>query len=711
MVGDRVTTTAAPADGGASPSALRQALTALRLSPNNRRLVGYVFLAIILVSGSVAAWQISSLLSRGADQMTRYVRVDAWAVQQAEYELQQVRSRIARHIAGDADVSLADVRAQLAVARETIALVRRSEDYERFNVLVDIEGVSQAVLDAVEEVERVLGNRDEFRDDLPTLHHVEEALARPADLLRQLAVDVAHVRLELQDGDLENVRWLVGVNQWMLFGSLAVAGIFIALLLLETYNARRAERAAKKNAEHTRYLAEHDPLTGLANRAIFQQRLGDQIELAEAEGGEILLYLLDLNGFKDINDTFGHDFGDEVLVRVAKHLEMCVHEHDTLVRLGGDEFAVIQAAGAGHSDWDTTAKKLVAAFEQPFRFNERRIHLGTSIGVARFPSDGQDVGSLLKSADLALYSAKALDSGHVEHFRPQMMTELRDRRTLEDALREALFENKLELFYQPQIDLQSGRCIGAESLLRWHHEELGWVSPAAFIPVAEKSGLILPIGRWVMETACRAALTWRGENADATVAVNVSPPQFIYEDIVEEVRSVLETTGLPPHRLELEITEGLLMREEKTAIKALEGLNDLGVALAIDDFGTGYSSLSYIKRFRVQKLKVDRSFVMDMEEDNHDKMIVRMILDLAAGLGMQTIAEGIETTAQMDMLTELGCQEGQGFLFSKAIPLDEFRDFQPPECAAPSRAKTANLVHLPSTVRSGSPPPTQKEAV
>ena len=524
-----------------------------------------------------------------------------------------------------------------------------------------------------------------------------------ADVGAQVVADLRQARFDLKNGNYEKVRWLAG--------SLAIAAISIVLLLIDLYNARRAERIARRNEVRTRYLAEHDALTGLGNRALFQQRLNTLIESAADDGEEILLFLLDLDGFKDINDTFGHDVGDEILVKVAARLQISVDEPDILVRLGGDEFAVIRPCGREPADGETTSTRLLAAFGRPFTFNDRKIHLGTSIGVARYPSDGKDVGSLLKAADLALYSAKSADRGRVEHFRPEMMTELRSRKHLEDTLRRALFEHRLELFFQPQFDLQSGRCVGAEALLRWRDETLGWVSPATFIPIAEKSGLILPIGRWVFETACRAALTWRGENAEATVAVNVSPAQFIYEDIVDEVRSVLDVTGLPPHRLELEITEGLLMREQGAAIKALEGLNDLGVRLAMDDFGTGYSSLSYLKRFPVQKLKVDRSFVHDMEKDGHDQMIVRMILDLASGLGLRTVAEGIETAEQRNLLASLGCREGQGYLFGKPLPRPDFNSFPAIGPVARSGAKTADLVHLTSAIRPSPHTPAQREAV
>jgi len=633
------------------------------------RRVKTILLGIVLLAGGLTAIYLSILLQGRTNDMSRYVRVDVWAVQQAEYEVQQFRATFARHVAGDAGVKIEAVRDRLARARSTIPLLQRGPDYQEFRLLVDIDGAAQGASAALAEVDRALGDRSDFRDDLVTLRRVETLLAEPAATLRQLAVDLAHVRLELQDGDLENVRLLTGVNRWMLIGFFIVTVVFVGFLIAEMRSARRAERAATASEKKTRYVAEHDILTDLPNRMLFGRQLRDAIDRESELGGEVALHLLDLDGFKDLNDSFGHDVGDQLLVAVAERLGGLLESDHLLVRLSGDEFAVIQDCAS--DSWDAVAQDLLAAFERPFDLNDHHVQLSTSIGVARFPRDGGTFEDLLKAADLALNAAKT-QRGCIVAFHAELMAELQNRKQLEADLRQALAGNQLELFYQPQVTLEDGHFSGAEALIRWRHSSLGWISPTDFIPIAEESGLILPLGRWVLETACRDALGWTGAAAEAVVAVNVSPSQFAHEDIVGQVRSVLAQTGLPPQRLELEITEGILMRDEEAAIETLGALHSLGVKLAIDDFGTGYSSLSYLKRFKVDKLKIDRAFVRDIESDRNDRKIVRAIVELANGLGMQTIAEGIETVEQWELLRSLHCEEGQGFLFSRPLAEADF---------------------------------------
>ena len=453
----------------------------------------------------------------------------------------------------------------------------------------------------------------------------------------------------------------------------------------------RIDALLSESEQRAQYLAEHDVLTDLPNRRRFQQHLGNRLKRVHAGGGEVALHLLDLDGFKNINDTYGHAFGDGLLVATSARLGEALTDDEVLVRLGGDEFAVIETRDIAPVAWQATPQKLLAAFERPFIIQGRQIQLGTSIGVARFPSDGRDGGDLLKAADLALYVAKE-KRGTFEAFNSDMLIRAEEYRQLLHDLKQAIADDELELHYQPQVSLTDGSCIGAEALLRWRHRALGWVSPEIVIPIAEESGLIHEIGSWVLESACREALCWQGLAADAVVAVNVSPLQFVHEDIVELVGSILESTGLPAERLELEITEGVLMRDEQSAIETLQRLHDLGVRLAIDDFGTGYSSLSYLKRFRVDKLKIDQSFVRDMEHDRQDQMIVRTIIDLAESLGMQTIAEGIETRSQMKLLTELGCAEGQGYLYARPMPATKFLAYLADSDKARQPARTVEPV-------------------
>lgn len=627
---------------------------------------------IILIAGSVLAWRFSSEAYRQADGMTRYIRVDTWAVQKVEYELNTLEGLLARHVAGDATIPIRHVRKQLAAARATVPLLRGGDNYEQFNMLVDIDGVADAVVDALNKAETLLTGRADLHHDLGSLHSIEGLLSKPAFRLRQLAIDVAHVQAELQDGDINNVRWLTGINRWILIGFLGAAALFIVFLFAEARRARRSEVRAKQNEERARYVAEHDILTSLPNRMMLQKRLNENTERARNKNNRLItLYMLDLDLFKDINETFGYAAGDELLVAVATRLT-AVDARCRPFRVGGDEFAIIQDLPGPSAETETYARQLLDTFARPFVFRGREIVLNACIGAASFPQDASDASELIKAADLALRQTKQHGQGGIQRFDAEMMVQRQTRKQLEDDLQNALYRNELELHFQPQVALDDGRCIGAEALIRWRHPERGWISPVEFIPLAEETGAIHSIGRWIMETACQSALCWQGVDDDSVVAVNVSPAQFVYGDLVAQVRAILARTKLPPHRLELEITEGQLMRDVDAAIKTLDQLENLGVRLAIDDFGTGYSSLSYLKRFHVHKLKIDRSFVIDMETDANDRTIVRTIIALAESLGMKTIAEGIETPAQEALLAELGCGEGQGYYYGKPMPAAEF---------------------------------------
>lgn len=640
---------------------------------NTARLLRHGLLTALLLFGGTAAFELSTILQDRADSMTRYIRVDAWAVEQLEYELQQFRSRLARHVAGDADMPMSALKAQFTTVRATLPLLHRSREYEQFRLFVDVDGTAAAVGAALDRIDGLLIGRAGLAGDLATLNQVEAALAAPLVRLRQLMVDVATVRSDLQDGDLANVRWLIGANRWMLLAFGGITAVFILLLMKEALDARRAERIANDSERKSRHIAEHDGLTGLPNRMLFHARLREAIAGAAATGHDVVLLTLDLDGFKDINDTFGHDFGDAVLSAAALRLRQALPADTFLVRLGGDEFAVIRTGSGASESEEALANHLLATFQQPLACADRTVQIGTSIGAARFPVDGTDAETVMRAADLALHAAKAAGRACFQPFRIGMMTEVERRQDMQEDLRRAIAGGALEVFLQPQIELTNGGCIGAEALLRWRNGDKGWISPGVFIPLAEQTGLILPLGRFVLEAACREAMHWEGAAAQATVAVNVSPAQFLYQDIYAEVCEVLAATGLPPHRLELEITEGLLMRDQRAAMTVLKRLEALGVQLAVDDFGTGYSSLSYLKQFPVQKLKVDQSFVREIEASASDKMIVRTIVTLASGLGLKTIAEGIETPAQSRILSDLGCEEGQGYLFARPMPAADFR--------------------------------------
>ena len=357
-----------------------------------------------------------------------------------------------------------------------------------------------------------------------------------------------------------------------------------------------------KREGRIRFLAEHDTLTGLCNRSRLQTQLRAILEGERSVDREGTLLMLDLDGFKDINDTFGHDVGDALLVSVAERLNTDLRQADTIARLGGDEFAIIYMTGKDdHADIAGFARRLLASICQPLQVSGYEFTIGTSIGIACFPKDGTSVEDLLKAADLALYAAKSAGGNEAVIYHPEMSQRLKRKRRLERDLKQALETEGLDLYIQPQVDLGDRRLIGGEALLRWHHPELGPISPDIFINVAEETGLILPLGRWVLEKACQAAKTWSSKMGNGVIAVNVSPAQFTHQNLVREVADVLQKTGLEPRHLELEITEGLLMRDQELAIRTLAELDAMDVRLAIDDFGTGYSSLSYLKRFKVHK--------------------------------------------------------------------------------------------------------------
>ena len=422
-------------------------------------------------------------------------------------------------------------------------------------------------------------------------------------------------------------------------------------------------------------LAHFDSLTGLPNRVLLHERSSQAIQMARRNGEPLALLFLDLDHFKNVNDSLGHRVGDELLKVLAQRLKLQVREQDTVSRLGGDEFIVLlpgtDAAGAAR-----VASKLMQQATQAFQIDQNELTVTPSIGIALFPEDGTDFDTLSKRADIAMYRAKRDGRNNFRFFTGEMQAQSLRTLQLETALRRALERDQLRLHYQPQISLADNRVIGAEALLRWQHPELGSVSPAEFIPIAEASGLILPIGEWVIRTAVQQLKSWLGGGmAPITVAVNLSSVQFRHVDLPALVTRILDEAGLAPALLELELTEGVAMLEPLVAIAVMDNLHQRGVRMSIDDFGTGYSSLSYLKKFHVYKLKIDQSFVRDITDDPEDKAIVSAIISMSASLGLRTIAEGVETQGQLDFLRERGCKEVQGYFFSPALPAEEFRAF------------------------------------
>jgi diguanylate cyclase (GGDEF)-like protein/PAS domain S-box-containing protein len=526
-----------------------------------------------------------------------------------------------------------------------MVFVKRAEDhaYVLFNKGgEEMLGVSRA---------DVIGRRD---SDFFTAEAAEVYEGRDRAALESgKPVIIEESRLRHTDGSEVIVRMSkIGVND------AAGRPQFIVGVGEDITDRRRAEAQIER-------LAHYDPLTGLPNRALFQKQFGDALARAGRSGDGAAVLCIDLDHFKSVNDTLGHNHGDLLLEQAAQRLQRCVREGDTAARLGGDEFAVVQN---GLTDPDGAARlaaRIVEAMAEPFDIEGHQVVVGASVGIALYGEDGHEAEDLLKKADMALYRVKRDGGGGYHFFEPGMDENLQERRRLELDLRRALQVGEFEVHYQPLYDLAAERITGCEALVRWRHPEKGLVPPIEFIPLAENTGLITPLGEWVLRQACQDAVDW----PDAVrVAVNISAVQFRHAGFVQMVISALANSGLDPQRLEVEITESVLLQDSASNLEVLHQLRALGVRISMDDFGTGYSSLSYLRSFPFDKIKIDQSFVRDLPRDAEALAIIQAVTGLGASLGIATTAEGVETQDQMDKLREYGCSEIQGYLISRPTP-------------------------------------------
>ncbi len=466
-------------------------------------------------------------------------------------------------------------------------------------------------------------------------------------------------------GDRDTVHWKAD-------GTTFIASIFSRPL---DYRGRKAALAAvidnterNRHEQHIHHLAHHDSLTGLPNRMLFHEQLDEALRRTAASGTGFALFLLDLDHFKTVNDSLGHPVGDGLIVAASERLKKCVRRNDIVARLGGDEFAIIQESATDSYNVDLLAHRLVTAMTETFEVHGHRINVGASVGITRAPEDGTDSASLLKNSDLALYRAKADGRGTFRHFEPQMQLHLLTKRALELDLRNALKKEELVLFYQPIANIRTEATLGFEALLRWQHPDRGLILPAEFVPIAEDTGLIVPIGAWALDQACRDAMAWLPY---LTVAVNLSGDQFKQGNIIGTVQRALAASGLDANRLELEITETVLLDQANEPLIALKALRSLGARIAMDDFGTGYSSLSYLQKYLFDKIKIDQSFVRGLGGTSPNAAIVRAILAIGYSLNIRVSAEGIQTAEELAILRDLGCTEGQGYYFGKPLRATE----------------------------------------
>ena len=458
------------------------------------------------------------------------------------------------------------------------------------------------------------------------------------------------------------------------------------LLILAVYGEHgKAERyigiftdiSDQKSAEEElRKLAHQDSLTGVANRYHYQTRMASIIETSSTYNQKVAMFFLDLDRFKQINDTFGHKAGDDLLIDMTNRLKRLLSTKDFIARLGGDEFSIALANIRHPREAFALAEAIIASFSIPFRIAGQDIYMSTSIGISFFPEDGQDVDTLIRNADKAMYHSKQKGRNRFSVYHMGMNVETKEALTMETELRRAIERNELTVHYQPQVDLLQKKAVGAEALIRWHNKHYGQVPPDVFIPIAEETGLIIPIGQWVLRQVCRDLHTMSRYGLSLpSIAVNVSALQFLQDGFVEAVRTILYEENIPPRLIDLELTESTVMPDAQSSIQRLAELKSLGFTLSIDDFGTGYSSLSYLRRFPIDQLKIDKSFIQLIDQSEDDASIVEAIITMAHRLHLKVVAEGVENDRQLQLLETESCDLVQGYFYSKPVPLTELIDF------------------------------------
>jgi diguanylate cyclase (GGDEF)-like protein len=563
--------------------------------------------------------------------------------------------------ASDADKSAeSDVSNQPNEPLSTASL--ESSMVQRESAVIEDEAAvlsREKLATAREDAAHVRENAADMREDAA---HLREGAAQA----REGDARVREVTATLREQDIRTAKTLQTGTADDQLTMLQQANANLVIASIDAHKLTEQVEMARVKLDH---LAHHDVLTDLPNRMLLQDRLGQAIEVARRQGRQLAVMYMDLDRFKHINDSLGHAVGDLLLKSVAQRLVACVRHSDTVSRQGGDEFVVLLPFIEHAEDAALSAQKMLTALVLPHCIDGRELHIGVSIGMSVYPDDGIDAQTLIKCADTAMYYAKENGRNNFRFFEPDMHARAVQRQSTEASLRLALERQEFVLHYQPKINLQSGRIVGVEALIRWQHPERGLLSPAHFVAIAEDCGLILPMGRWVLREACLQAQTWvRSGLPPITVAVNTSAVEFRAKDFLDNVRVTLEDTQFEPRYLELELTESVLMRDSESTGALLQAIADLGVKLAIDDFGTGYSSLSYLSRFPIDTLKIDQSFVTQMNGNPDDAAIVSAVISMGKSLKQRVIAEGVETPEQYAFLRAQNCDEGQGYYFGRPVP-------------------------------------------
>jgi len=611
---------------------------------------------------------------RGSTKLAPERRIAALENQLADTQSQLAAvNRKLDSVSSELEISAAKLRDSQELTRNTLDALKTSLDREKLALAFAEIGTSE--YDVKSSMVRssdmslrlfgILGDQADLPYDklLESLH--PEDRPKFSSALAQCLNGTGNLDIEYR------VAWADGSFRWLRTKGdalLDLDGDPIKVLWVTEDVSQRKDMDAR-----VRFLAHHDLLTGLPNRSLFQDRLQQALAAAKRMQSRVALLFIDLDRFKDVNDSFGHRAGDVLLQTVAARLRKCVRETDTVCRHAGDEYLIVLSALRDPMEAAVVAEKVLAIFEEVFMLESHEVQISASVGISIYPDDGQTMEDLIRNADAAMYHSKKGGRNRFEFFTPELSAPVAERLMLANQLRGAIGDKQLVLHYQPQFDTATNRLIGAEALVRWNHAEHGLLLAESFISLAEESDIIHLIGEWVLNEVCRQIAEWQGRNLNIVpVAINFSTFQFRRSSLVQGVADACSRHGVKTHQLEIELTENAIMQDPRETAKTLDQLHEMGVSLSIDDFGTGYSSLNYLKRFPIDKLKIDRSFIEDLPHDLNDSAIVQAIINLAKSLRMIVIAEGVETKAQLDFLRSLSCEAYQGYLGGRPIDAERF---------------------------------------